>query len=103
MTPFRYSGFWDVPRGIVLRHRNHLLFMLSLFDEALDDYEPEYSVYLLPDSAEAKLLQGDWDFLTGSDAQLIGKVPVHAVNFDRTRRKELDASVLDIIVGGLKA
>ena len=46
------SGFYDVPRTIILLVRKKWILLQSAFDEDLDDYAPEYSVYLLPSSFE---------------------------------------------------
>ena len=64
MIPFRYGGFWDVPRYIVLRYRDGLLYVQSAFDEELDDYPDNYSVYKIPTSAEPSIEEGSWEFLS---------------------------------------
>jgi hypothetical protein len=98
MVPFRYVEFYDVPRTIVLRHRGKLLLLQSAFDDKLDDYPDNYSVYELADSAETSLDNGSWLFLKSATTACIGQIPVNSVRFDDTRRKTLDASVLDGIV-----
>lgn len=95
MIPFQYGGFWDVPRGIVLRYRNTLLYLQSTFDDKLDDYPDNFSVYKLPASAEASVQQGSWDFLNSPEITNIGEVPIKQVVFDPSMRKELDPSCLD--------
>jgi hypothetical protein len=95
MTPFQYAGFYDYPRTIVLRHREKLLLLESRFDDELDEYPKVYTVYLLPQSAKAQLNSGSWKFLEGMQLDPIGRIPIESVRFDRTRRKKLDASILD--------
>lgn len=70
-----------------------LLVFASPFNEALDDYEPDYSVYFLPWS-EARRLHGSWDKLTDG-AELRGHIPTQAVDFDETRRFFVRTSVVD--------
>jgi hypothetical protein len=64
----------------------------SRFDEVLDDYRPEYSVYFLPWN-EARRLHGLWDTLT-EGAELRGRIPVKDVEFDRTRRLMVSTAVV---------
>jgi hypothetical protein len=56
----------------------------SDFSDELDDYSPDYEVYI-------------WTSSPGEERQatLIGTVPVLRVEFDETKRKFLDASILD--------
>lgn len=65
----------------------------SPFDDALDDFQRDYSVYYLPWS-EAARLHGSWETLT-EDAELRGSVPVEDVEFDGTRRLMVSKSVVD--------
>src|SRR5207249_9117032 len=90
----RYVEFYDVPRAIALRHRGRLLLLQSAFDEKLDEYPDNYSVFVLPESAEASLARSSWEFLENG-LTCIGQIPVEAVRFDPTKRKTLDSSILD--------
>jgi hypothetical protein len=45
MIPFRYDGFWDVPRFILLRYGGKVLSLQSHFDDDLGDYPDACSVY----------------------------------------------------------
>ncbi|HEY3201123.1 MAG TPA: hypothetical protein VGK55_11300 [Actinomycetes bacterium] len=40
-----YGEFWDVPRLFVVTVPDGLLVFDSPFDQDLDDYRPEYTVY----------------------------------------------------------
>jgi hypothetical protein len=93
MTPFKYAGFYDVPRYLKFRYGTRLYLLQSIFDDALDDYLPEYSVYGLPDSAEES-----WELSSDSSAIWIGNVPVDQVTFDPSKRQSLDASFVDMLV-----
>jgi hypothetical protein len=95
MVPFRYVEFYDVPRTIALRYRGKLLLLQSAFDEKVDKYPNSYSVYVLPESAEASLVKSSWEFLENTGLTCIGQIAVEAVRFDPTKRKALDSSVLD--------
>jgi hypothetical protein len=99
MTPFRYVDFYDVPRTIVLRTQGRWLLLQSAFDEELDDYEREYSVYSLPDSFEPPENGSSWKFIEELEAERIGKVPVDSIQFDNTKRKTLDTAVLQRALG----
>lgn len=88
-----YGEFWDVPRLFVVTVDDGLLVFSSPFDEELDDYRPEYSVYFLPWS-EAHRLHGSWKGITDG-AELRGTEPVSWRLFDAaTRRQLVDASVV---------
>ena len=98
MTPFHYAGFWDVPRYIVLSYREQSLLLRSEFDDELDEYELNYAVFILPESARNSVRDGNWDFYNKTPMAEIGQVPVRAVVFDQSKRKELDASCLDSLL-----
>ena len=95
MVPFRYGGFWDVPRSIVLRYRRTLLLLHSPFDDELDEYPDVYSVYELPEAVLPSLAAGSWSFLEGTPLKQLGTVKIKDVKFDPTRHARLDATVLD--------
>ena len=94
MTNFRYVDFYDVPRTIVLRFQNRWFLLQSAFNDELDEYEKEYSIYPLPDSFEPVQSRSPWKFLEELELNCIAKVPVNSVQFDRTKRKKLETSVL---------
>lgn len=76
-----YRDFYDVPHAIVVRTPSVVLYLDSSFDFELDDYQPEYTVYRLPE-ALARSLPKDWTRLHIRGA-LMGSVPVSSVRFDR--------------------
>jgi hypothetical protein len=96
MISFRYAGFYDVPRFILLRHRGQAIYLQSPFDDNLDEYPDVYSAYQVPNEiAESVLGGGDWTPLTNATLQLIGEIPISTVMFDPTKRRTLDAACLD--------
>jgi hypothetical protein len=97
MTPFAYVEFYDVPRNIILLVRKKWILLQSAFNEELDEYEPDYSVYQLPSSFEPPPAGGRWDFLE-HELTLLGKIPVQEVEFDPTKRRTLRAATLDGLV-----
>ena len=95
MVPFRYGGFWDVPRSIVLRYRRKLLLLDSPFDDSLDEYPDIYTVYELSDAVVPSLAVGPWSFLGDTGLRILGTVEIKNVKFDPTKRARLDAMVLN--------
>lgn len=101
MIPFRYGGFWDVPRFIVLRYRGKALLLESPFDESLDEYPDDYAVYELPNQTEwSELPQGSW-IRDNTPRFLIGRIPIGKVVFDPTKRKSLDSGCIDALFAGV--
>jgi hypothetical protein len=99
MTSFQYVDFYDYPRCIALNHRGKLVLLLSAFDDDRDEYPNEYTVYLLPPVVSAQLKAGSWKFLEEVPLNPIGQIPLERVKFDSTKRKKLDASILDDLIG----
>ena len=97
MTPFSYVEFYDVPRLLILVVRNKWILLRSAFNEDLDDYDPDYSVSLLPSSFEPPQKDAHWDFLN-EELKALGKIPVQDVKFDETKRRTLNATPLDHLV-----
>jgi hypothetical protein len=98
MTSFSYGGFYDVPRCLSFRYRGKRFLLQSAFDEKLEEYPPDYSVYIVPDSADNVLPVCSPEFLSDTPMDCIGKIPIAQVIFDPSKRKELDASILDSLV-----
>lgn len=92
--PIRYRDFHDVPRAFVIERGGETLLFDCPFDEALDDYPEDYAVVRLDSSAAATLDEGSWRDLA-SRGTPVGRVPARRVRFDPTRRKAIDAAVLD--------
>jgi hypothetical protein len=99
LTPFLYTDFYDVPRNIILVVGKKWILLQSAFDEGMDEYEPDYSVYRLPSSFEPPPKGTSWEFLK-QDLEYLGKIPVREVEFDETKRRTLNAAALDELVAG---
>jgi hypothetical protein len=95
IIPFRYGGFWDVPRSILLRYREMTLLLRSPFDEKTDEYPNVYSVYQVPDAISQSVLGGDWALLEGAELRFVGEIPISKVAFDPTKRRTLDSSCFE--------
>jgi hypothetical protein len=90
----KYMGFWDVPRVFITRYRGQTFLFESAFDEALDDYPDSYKLYLLPDITDDDLPK-DWTTLAAKATRFVTEVPIDRVQFDSTKRKTIDAAILD--------
>jgi hypothetical protein len=95
IIPFRYAGFWDVPRYILLSYRERTLLLQSPFDDSTDEYPNVYSVYQVPDALSQSVLGGDWTHLDKAELRFVGEIPISAVGFDPTKRRTLDSSCFD--------
>jgi hypothetical protein len=98
MTPFRYGWFWDVPRCVTFHYKGRRFLLQSFFDEDLDEYPTDYSVYVIPEAADDSAPACSPEFLSKTPASYIGRIPIDQMTFDSTRRRELDASILDQFV-----
>jgi hypothetical protein len=92
-----YRGFWDVPRIFLFRHDGKVFLFECLFNEELDDYPDDYQVHLLPANLNFDDLPNDWTTLLPMSIQHLGSVPVIAVKFDQTLRKEIDLAILELL------
>jgi hypothetical protein len=97
MTPFHYVEFYDVPRTIILLLRGNWVLLRSAFNEALDNYEGEYSVFRLPPSFQPPRAGSKWEFRE-SELVRVGSIPVRDVQFDPSRRRMLNAKALDEMI-----
>ncbi len=93
-VPIRYLGFWDVPRNFLVRWQGTLYLFDCPFDEELDDYPEVYAVYSLPELSQDEI-DASWVALPSKATRRVGTVPINTVRFDATKRKEIDATVLD--------
>jgi hypothetical protein len=98
MTPFEYAGFYDVPRCILISYRERRFLLESSFNEDLDDYETSYSVYSVPELAPDSLRDNTGNFFSTPSMLCVGHIRVEDVLFDPSKRKLLDASILDSLV-----
>jgi hypothetical protein len=94
IVSFRYAGFWDVPRYILLRYHERTLLLQSPFDANIEEYPKVYSVYQVPDALSQSALGGDWTILDNAELRFVGEIPISTVAFDPTKRRTLDSSCL---------
>lgn len=90
----RYREFYDFPRMFVADLPGYSVLFDGSFDDTLDDYPPEYTLYLLPPLRDDEL-GGSWAHLADRATKSLGRIPTASVVFDATRRKSIDGSVLD--------
>lgn len=95
----RYRDFHDLPRAIVVRFGDSLYLLDCQFDFESDDYEPNYSVYLLPDELSPYLESMSWVDLNHR-GEYIGSIPTTEVNFDPSRRRSINAAALRQLTRG---
>ncbi|MCP5007848.1 MAG: hypothetical protein GY941_28520 [Planctomycetes bacterium] len=96
MAAIIYREFYDVPRVFLVNYKGDFILFESLFNDDSDDYSSDYIVYLMPKLSEEEL-KGSWENISLRADRKIGSVPVKDIQFDETKRKEIDAAILDKI------
>lgn len=96
-APIRYRGFHDVPRIFLVDYGDKVFLFSCSFSEELDEYPDAYKVYLMPRVSE-KDLEVNWEELFLKATQYLGEVPVREVQFDPSRRREINTAVIDNLV-----
>jgi hypothetical protein len=98
-----YRGFHDVPRIFVTRHHGQMYLFDCAFDEQIDDYPEQYQVFLMPELADADLPK-DWTTLSARALRHLGPIPIADVQFDPSRRAQVDVSIIDdLMSAGVRA
>ena len=90
----RYRDFYDIPRALVVEWRGQTYLFDCLYDHDIDDYPPEYVVYLLPQEVAEELDVISWTDL-GHRGERVSAVPTADLNFDATKRKALDSTIFE--------
>jgi hypothetical protein len=98
MTKFTYRDFYDVPRMIILNHKEQKILLDCKFDDSLDDYPTTYKVYILPQDIN-EINEISWEDMTARAVRRVGEIPVKQLVFDHTKRAALDVSVIDDLLG----
>jgi hypothetical protein len=88
-----YRDFWDQPRIFFVRYKGHLILFDCAFDEATEDYPDDYVVYRMPELTDSEW-EGSWAGIADRAIEKLGMVPLTAVQFDATRRKQIDQRIL---------
>jgi hypothetical protein len=96
-APIRYMGFWDVPLILLVPHKGAWYLFDCPFEEDVEDYASAYQVYLMPEIPEADVPK-DWTTLHTRAIRRLGEIPVTKVQFDPTKRRQIDTSVLDDLI-----
>lgn len=89
-----YREFFDVPRIFLTQFEGRTYLFDCPFDDTLDDYPDTYSVYELPDLAEAQRT-GSWAHLRDMATAVVGSISVASVRFDSTKRHRIDDAVFN--------
>ena len=92
--PIRYRDFYDVPRAVVVEHEGRLYLFDCLFDYDLDDYEDDYTIYLIPEDLRDVIDTMSWTDL-GHRSEKVGVVATAFVEFDETKRKAISDQVFE--------
>ena len=95
----RYRDFYDIPRAFVVEHGGEQLLFDCPFDEALDNYADEYTIYRVSDDFRDRADLMSWTDL-GKQFEPIAVIPTTAVRFDPTRRRAIRADVCEGMTGG---
>src|SRR5919205_1109485 len=67
---------------------------LREFDDALDDYQDAYRVFSLPGLSD-EVIESSWLRIKSLATAFLGEVSVAEVQFDASRRKEIETAVID--------
>ncbi|MCM3869566.1 MAG: hypothetical protein ND895_02550 [Pyrinomonadaceae bacterium] len=94
---FIYREFYDVPRILILWHRQMQLLLESSFDDGIDNYASTYEVFLLPNIEESEL-KGSWEDLSTRATAHLGQIPVQDLTFDSTLRLKVNTAPIDQLI-----
>ena len=92
-----YRDFWDWPRIFIVRHGGRDYLFDCIFNDVSEDFENTFDVYSLPDLTNETLV-GSWEHLSTKATSYLGKVPVHDVVFDASKRRSIDTSIIDVLL-----
>jgi hypothetical protein len=92
----RYRDFYDFPRAFVVERSGDLLLFDCPFNDALDDYEAEFTVFQVKNEFRAKVDELSWQELRRY-ATCVGVVPTEAVRFDETKRRAVNTEIFDLL------
>lgn len=93
-APIQYREFWDVPRIFLVPYQGKCFLFDCAFDEATEDFPDSYRAYIIPEPSQEELV-GSWDKLHEKAMHYCGDVPIRRVCFDPSKRREIDASILE--------
>jgi hypothetical protein len=88
MRILAYRDFFDLPRAFIVEPKPGLvLFFDCPFDDSIDDYPANYSVFCLP-RLDTSDLPDNWAQLNAVKIGPVATIPVSAIHFDGTGRKD---------------
>lgn len=96
--PIQYREFWDVPRLIVVDTGDRRLLLDCSFDDALDEYPPDYKVFDLPVSSLESISGKDWSALS-NQGTFVGQIPVADITLDDSKRGAILATSIQRFLG----
>jgi hypothetical protein len=94
--PFKYRDFYDIPRAIIVERAGNLYLFDYPFDHKRDEYPAEFTLYRLHPEAGSDLESSSWENLAEA-GEVLGRVPVQAMEFDSSKRALLNDRVFDIV------
>lgn len=94
--PIRYREFYDIPRSFVISYDKCAYLFACEFDDALDEYPDAYQIYRIEPEHLSRVDQDSWTQLADAGTR-IGVIPTRAVRFDSTRRKAVEASIVEFL------
>jgi hypothetical protein len=83
-----------MPRAVVTSWKEIFYLLDCNYDADLEEYEPTYTVYRLPDDLRTRLDEMSWTDLAHL-GERIGSVSTSVVEFDSTRRRSVNPSLFD--------
>ena len=83
-----------MPEAFVVSHCGTQFLFLREFDDDLDDYPDAYRVFVLPNLSEDAVKQS-WLHLEQHAIKALGEIPVKDVEFDPSKRREINTKLLD--------
>jgi hypothetical protein len=92
-APIQYRDFYDIPRMFIVEFNGFQFLFDGSFDDVIDDYPEEYTVSLLPNLTQNQL-EGSWERIGERPLRQLGRVPTSSVQFDVTRRKTIETTLL---------
>ena len=93
MVAFEYRDFWEVPRLLVCTVNGIEILLDSEFDEATNEYASHYKVYAMPPELDPDAPEATEERLS-AEAEYLGSIPVAAIEFDATKKMEMEAAPL---------
>lgn len=95
--PIHYGGFWDVLDSFLTDFMGEVyLFTRYSFDEKIDDYPPNYEVYIVKNiSLDEAVRSNFWQPHNYEEKIFIGEIPTKDVIFDSTNKQFVNTVVFE--------